>query len=739
MATAGLLRLVQPDYNAAGENTDVLQCQAYTFHLNWPLFKDANYDLSVIKRPDGIRDEAWSVSQALFNDKKKVDWIKKLEAGGLRLRDCTEMELRDFLQTQFTNNKCIATKSVKNICTLVRSVFKDIGRRHSVANAVPMTVFGINLGNTGNPMTQATTAYLKEIVAAKKAQAQAGDTTSNEKLGAPVSVVLAYTTMLYYTHIMIDRYQRFCNGTLNDPNRIVNLAMLNLLYALGIHEGTRQIDVVDRMIHANQWFPLHEKVYWLTLVLLKPATLAFLLEGNKIRAFNIGLFKGKQKQTTLNRLKAMIPCAYNSIDMVTIYVICMKVALHLQPDLLTTGNVFKPSPNNYSDVRSSYHKKLGFDMFTFYSFRYSGAEEDKKGNINPDWTRQRMGHSTISDMKDQYAKNKEKRVAIGNESTKLGMDIYEDTTNNAHITLEFNVHDNTGVTFDTKWLDETFAGTTENIMQDFIECSTLATAFIDKEEWAQAAITEHLAILYDAIGSSWVSEFPLGLHIKLAPDLVTPTITKIHSEAITNLQQVFKEVPVPSRIPELWSCPQTMYGNWRRLIDDTTPIVVKPPVKKTPVPPPPPKPQPFQAPSPPVCDEKDDIDTASDTSSVRSWEYGFRVSAIEKKDSIVIYCQHPDACAMRVAKLGTSYVWIARIKDIKLDKKTEKTATITAQFYYNREKDITKPLKLNKKVEKMTIHETSIINVFTDETLVRLTKENIKEIIDFMRTYIHKE
>jgi hypothetical protein len=346
MATAGLLRLVQPDYNAAGENTDVLQCQAYTFHLNWPLFKDANYDLSVIKRPDGIRDEAWSVSQALFNDKKKVDWIKKLEAGGLRLRDCTEMELRDFLQAQFANNKCIASKSVKNICTLVRSVFKDIGRRHSVANAVPMTVFGINLGNTGNPMTQATTAYLKEIVAVKKAQAQAGDTTSNEKLGAPVSVVLAYTTMLYYMHIMIDRYQRFCNGTLNDPNRIVNLAMLNLLYALGIHEGTRQIDVVDRMIHANQWFPLHEKVYWLTLVLLKPATLAFLLEGNKIRAFNIGLFKGKQKQTTLNRLKAMIPCAYNSIDMVTIYVICMKVALHLQPDLLTTGNVFKPSPNN---------------------------------------------------------------------------------------------------------------------------------------------------------------------------------------------------------------------------------------------------------------------------------------------------------------------------------------------------------------------------------------------------------
>ena len=747
-ALAGLMRNIRPHYNARGENVADLQCRAYAFHLLWTKFKEANYDPSVIERPPSISNDAWNIIEGLFKDDKKIAWIKKMEGANLRLRDCTDTEMCEFLTKFFTENKSTSAKYVKNVVSQVRGVFKDIGRNHEWNDAVSLSVLGINLGNTGNPVTTATQDSLKGLVTQKKKDAAAaGEGDDIEKLGAPVSIVLSYSTMLYHINLMLEKYMRLYDDSLICPKSTINLAMLNMLYALGMHEGTRQIDVVDRMIQSNQWFPLHEKVYWLTLVLLKPKTLAFLLEGNKIRAYNIGLFKGKKKQVTLNRLKAMIPCAYNSIDMVTIYVICMKVALDLMPSLIDDMHVFKPSANKYSDIRANWHKKLGLEMFTFYSFRYTGAEEDQKGHINSDWTRQRMGHSTTSDMKDSYARNKGKRVMIGDEVARLGVDVYEETTNTAHITLEFNVHDNIGIVYDTNWLDDTFSGEDEELMEDFVECHILVTALMNKEDWARDAIKEHLSNLYDTYGTDWIAEFPLGLHIKLSSELTTPSIDKIYTEAVEGLKDMFKVVPEPPHIPELVASTQTMYGNWRGLINDRTTIFVKPLTPK-------PKKAPKLAPKPthetePVPDI--DMVDEDDTESVNSWEDGFKVSAIEKNDSIVINCQDPDGAAMRVGKLGSCFVWVARIKSIRLLKpkkskknkkakdKEPKMATIHAQFYYNREKDITQPLKLNKKVEKMTIQETSLIHVFSNETLIKLTKSNIQDIIDFMRIYVTKE
>jgi hypothetical protein len=231
---------------------------------------------------------------------------------------------------------------------------------------------------------------------------------------------------------------------------------------------------------------------------------------------------------------------------------------------------------------------------------------------------------------------------------------------------------------------------------------------------------------------------------------------------------MFKRVAKPGLMPEIWCFPQVVYGNWRSLgsseedvsdeyqdsiecdkgdsydkladdgemneddgdsdgndednldIDDEIDI------------------QDMMSDDAPgqyvrICDTRNCGD--SDDSDA-SWDDGFNLTAIEKGDHLIIYCDNlKDACRLELPNLPGKFVFVAKVDSILMDKDNEKRAKLKGKFYMNKQKNIENDLQLKRKVETMDIHETSVLHIYRT-TPFKLTPENINEIEEFLRKKI---
>lgn len=585
-----------PIYTPHGENETLIQMKALAFRDTYKQFLE-HKDITKLIIPKDVDDIAWSEVCSLYNHKDRVRWMKLLiQKYNLDLRFCTEDDIRDVLVRYiFMNDSSkdiTSKKTVSDICTNIRMMFRNIGREYSWEHNKKFTLFKSDLILSGNPMTTGTERLLKDKLCKEKKDVL----KKGEKLAGAVSIPMAYIFIVWLLSRLMNDIRRWEAGKITQKERIINLAYLTLLWAFSMHEGPRYSEIVEYLRYDKLYIPLHKKVYWLSLVFMKKETLKHLFLGNNISYYVMSLYKSKKMKVDRPRMKAVIPAPYNSIDLLTIFVFCMRCIMTLDFDgqLYSTLQVFKKK--NYSDLRKERVKSIGLKNMSFYSCRYGAAVDDIKActQVKENWTRYRMGHTPTSQMKDKYGSNKD-RVMLDDEIAEMGMDVFEVPTyeNNKGISLEFLPMDTHGCSYNEKWIENTFK-TNENdgnnLMRDnFENISNVTKAFIECND--QVTQEKYKNILASAFeyrhgNFSWIDEFPMGFYINFPKELVTPKMKVIFDDAIDVLcsskdgERIIFEVDPPKLIPELWSFPQVVYGNWRQLITCDITSLEKPPVLK---------------------------------------------------------------------------------------------------------------------------------------------------------------
>lgn len=706
-------------YTPAAENATHIQEKAYAFDNTWADFKATRRTTS-LQRPYLVSEQAWDELMGLYHDSKKINWLVKVENNihqrGKNLMFCTDDDVKASLLDILTLESP-SKKYIKNICSMVRSAFRVIGREHSWGNGEEYKNLGRPLVFSGNPMTSAHEyAIIKD---------KCKNCKGRGKHGYAVSIVIVYMMLMCYLEKLLGLVSRFVSGAIKQVERIVNFTYLVMLYAFLMHEASRVSEITKYLKHENLYIPLHDQVYWLTLVFIKPQTLTYLLNNNILTHYVIELHKGKTLQHVRPRMKSIIPCPYNSIDLMFIYIVCMRIILTLNPSALSVF-VFKQNLN-YTSLRLIHAKMHAiFKQVKFYCLRYAAAEEDIRGNITPFWTRFRMGHTFTSNVKDQYAKNNN-RVNIDDKNLAIGMDVFENATDPKIIPFEFNDLENSRPTYNRSWLETAFKDNKE-MQFDFESTHVMVNKMLDGED------DDTKTILLDRLKETsileWLKHLPFGDHLKLSAKLYPTEFFELFTNARQGVREYFTVVNEPSCIPELWSFPQIVYGNWRKLLNikDATP----PPIECIP------KEAVTKSDGDyPMSDSDSDSDIESESDN--GWSDGFEISNIEPNNIVVICCENSkDMCALRVPLLEDAFVWIVRVKSINiLRKRTSdglKMANIKGIFFKNKERDFTQTV-LPSITTSIKVCETSVFHIFEEDNAnVTLDDSQVEEITNFIKT-----
>ena len=744
-------------YTEAGTNMHVIAMKAWSFKKTLQKYQKHDPESPTPFKPrppksikNKIRDEdtdaiqAWEAVATIFTDPNQLRLLKALIATDINLMHASEKEARDFAVDYIAQRNYKKLKSIKKLISALRTFFRNIGREHSWADRTDISWNLDTIGLSGNPITRATQDAL-----IKEAQRRLKRTTPNatnrqinqalapDKLSAPISAPAA---IILIVHFIADLYTKVkAYKPSKDSRRIVNLANMTALYTILLHEACRPGDIASHMTLADIYFPLHTNVPILALAILPPTILAHIITSNLITHFVIASYKGKQARLTLPRLKTLVPYPHNAFDLPTLIIFTIKAILFTAKTLSNpptntnkATHLFKANLN----ISSLRHRKTtaknnpaaAFSDLTFYSFRYGAAEEDQKYAINESWTRRRMGHSEISNTKDQYAANKKQRVSYNDSILPIAPDIYPRHPTAPTIPLEMIPVAESGITHDPNWLFKLEDAAHQDALTTAIQ---IANDYInDPSQTTLDALTAHFQASHTTPEDILP---PVGFELTFKPNMTTPdimTLYDIAKEILTKPDTPTSSNDIPYRIPEIWSMPQILYGNFQKLLEGSidTPVEDDPPRDNTPEPS-----------SIEECEEQEqDTDNDSDSDSGLSWDDGFKLNQIEPSNHIVIYCAKPDKTALKIdiseaTPPQTHYIWLAKCVNIQIKPNTDnKQAKLTAYLYFNKDKDPTKPLTLQNKKETIVIEERSVIDVYTDTSVSTLDPENIKQIKTFL-------
>lgn len=666
-----------PEYTPKGERLDLCQEKAFAFTQTWTKFlEDGTYN----KPSFGVGDIAWNElvdNLYVSNDRnnKRVA-ILKIFNDVSTLRLCDEAETRTILIKYITEDKNVNKKSyVDKIISSARCAFRAIGREHQWSHGKYIDLLNTRFMHTGNPINTSTTKMIRNIIHTKN-----NDSKKQDKMGPAVSLGVVVFHILAFMKQCIEQLNKRLQAS-----RIINTASLGMLLAFCMHEGNRPGEAHNQLRHRDLYFITNTKIYWLTLVFLKPKTLAYLLRKYKLENYIVEFFKGKKMQDYKPRHKATIPVGYNALDLPTLYVIFMRIILMADISALNS-EVFKSI--NYADVLNDRLTALGYGKFVFYSIRCAMAEEDKKYQIPGDWTRYCMGHSDISDQKDQYAENKDERVVVFGETCHLGADLRPNESTSNVIKLECN-RVTGSIIYKKKWK------LTPSARTEIEEVNNLVTKYVEM------GCDDSLQTLKSMFTSQDFEKFPLGLNFNFPANTFPEKMQERYDENINYLKECFKEPECTNKV-EVWSWTQTRYGNWSALAtnevieqDITTPAIVPPPKKRR---------QP----------------------ELTQGEWDFIPQNIDVGNYIVLISDKPDKFSLKVPEI-TKKVWVAMVTHIN-----KKTLSFKGKFYYNNEQDITKPLTKTVMDKGSLINERMIVGVYEEHGDLVLTEENIKDITNYI-------
>jgi hypothetical protein len=318
--------------------------------------------------------------------------------------------------------------------------------------------------------------------------------------------------------------------------------------------------------------------------------------------------------------------------------------------------------------------------------RYAAAEEDKKHPLVKDeWTKKRMGHSKDSNMKERYADTKGRRTEVDDEKIQLGIDI---TTENAEgITLQFKEVGGS-LFYRPNFLEK--LDDVPEIKEEFTKVAELVTLCLEKND--RDAMNTLKGFIRPTTLKD-IKEIPFGLNIQFPRDCLGNLAEKL-AETTATLKEYFKDIPLPNdiQLPEISMFPEVTYGNWRGLlniqkkeIEDTEEIPYQEPVKR------------------PKLSTED---------TQQRWCF----EDISKGNYVVLRGAHRDKYSLELP--SGKWVWFAEAT-------TDFNRVFSGKFFCNKAKNITHELKLDTKVQKVTIELSDIVMIYED---LNLTKDDIDEI-----------
>jgi hypothetical protein len=609
---------------------------------------------------------------------------------------------------------------------------------------------GKELFNTGNPLTESSIRTIienfKKSDKRKTGQytmkiGDANETVEASKEGLPASIPVVYYVMMSLFADLLKGLTR-----ISDLRRLVNIANLIMMYAFCIHEGARPGDTSRELTHDNLVFHLGEEFPVLTLVFVKPQTLAYLLLNGHLKEYIISSWKGKDKKHYRGRYKSWFPPEYGMLCQVTLYIIMMRIILCLDSSSLTSL-VFKSG--NISDLRRRKNNLLGILYLTFYSIRYAAAEEDCVYNIPSNWINWRMGHSYKSHTRLRYAKNLDMRVTIDSVRTLLGCDVSDTPTDDNTIPLECRMF-NGGVILNKEHIANIPTDIIEELKTIKHELRMYMTQGGSVERYSNLRIPSSISELLTDLKS-----IPLGGYFEFKNGLLTCKQQRNIEVDTNTILGFFQKVKTPQLIPSIWSYAQIMYGVWhnefkQKVVENFNAIQAQDVIMKI----------------------KNMLAAAQGVEKVRGktlqnmfkegtvenekiikkrrhvpQEKKTKRSKIEKVDLeiddtnawqmmnievgnvVAIVCTETnDNTSMKVPSTN-HYIWLCKVMSVeKLD-----NGEITAYMY---EGDLFN-LSLNtKNTQVIEFKETSIVSIFEDDDNedFNLTHDNVEEIASFIKT-----
>lgn len=741
-----LVAIKKDHYTKKGENHDVIQMKAFIFKKIWPDLKANKQALKPeVFMVDTSFKIAWNqIEQYLVKDRERVLLLKKLEECGLDLLRCTDIEVRDKLieveDKLIEENRerdviyGIKYKSIKNKCSRIRSAFKVIGREHSWGEGTEFMYLTQPLINSGNPMTLSSQQHMENAAKQRRKKMESkikelrpdgGGVRTKDALdsreGFPANISVAYFALM---QSLLQTIKWCLSKTVADIQRIENMASLSLILAFVLHEGCRPNEIFKCCMQDRLYFPISlrncNKVYWLTLVFCKIDTLIYILENNLMKRYIVELWKGKKAQRFLNRSKSVIPFPYNSMDLLTIYIIVLRVLYHRQPDLLSYKVVPKTKKSWSYILRRMLHK-FEIKLFTFYAMRYSAAEEDQKYGIDPDITRERMGHSDVSQIYKQYADNLMARAAIDSEPIVLGSDVIKNNPDEA-VPMEFRklkgslkVED----AFEDQIADKV-------CRDDFCRTAKLVGDYLERNDGRAFDILRgrQKFISKEQLEAD-IRRIPFGFNFDF-PNEIVPSALRALLENVRGELSIYLNTQHSPRIKTkmmLWSYTQVMYGNWENVNvleerDNTQRLVNrKSKVKLRTI----------------KLNHNTDLDIKVDD-SIDFEDIADVVAEIGVGNYICVYSERKDRDTMLIPSVDKN-VWLMEVVAIgkkKVKMTNGKSAIyISGYKFFNKEQDITQPFTKTNKIIRILVDDDCLLKIYSD-------MYDDKGKIDFDKEDVHK-
>jgi hypothetical protein len=724
-----LVAIKKDHYTKKGENHDVIQMKAFIFSCIWKDLKESR-NVSLPEWGSRLDNQtfriAWEqIDKFLIKNRERILLLKKLEDDGVDLMFCTDVEIRNALvrieetliEGHNEKNKIygIKTKNTKNKCSKIRSAFKVIGREHAWADGVEFKNLGTPLVFSGNPMTLSVQQHLEnatknrrkdfeEKIRAERPDGVRIKDNLDQREGSAANVGVAYFALM---NSLLQTIKWCLSPSIKNIKRVENMAGLSIILAFVLHEGSRPKEIFKHLLHNRLYFPVGTKnctkVYWLTLVFCKTETLTYILENELLKEYVIGLWKGKSAQYNLSRRKSAIPFPYNSLDLVTIYVIVLRLLYRKKPDLLQLKVVPKEKKSWSCNLQRLLAKFMIFG-FTFYAIRYSAAEEDVKYGVDPDITRKRMGHTDVSQIYKQYAENLMARAALNGQPLVLGSDVIKNNPSEL-IPLEFDVLKG------SVKINKTFEDKIKNkvVREDFCETAKLVSDYLENNDVeAFNELRNRAGKLSRKEMETEIGKIPFGINFdfpnELIPEKMRENILEVRSELAGFLNCRSND----SSKLLLWSYTQIMYGNWAHikrgedLERKPKSIVLMPIAEKG---------------EDKVGEDEYEEDEYEETDSLDFEDIADIVDEIGKGNYICVYTNKKDHDSMVIPSLNKN-VWLIEVTNISKKKvklnNGDYGLSISGYRFINKEQDISLPFKKTNKIITIIVTNDSLLKIYSD-------------------------
>lgn len=507
---------------------------------------------------------------------------------------CHETDMLKFLNKKLDASQWgIAETTFGKWCSGYRVAFNMFGREYAWGDGEAVEDIRKRLVfYSGNPMSDGIQKQLKqELENKQKGSKKRGlevtvdgeqEVSNMAKVGLPMSVVVLHYSVVMHLAKAVEKVVRYAKGKWNAVNWIENLLSLALLKVMLMHEAGRPLEELAAVTEHSCWsFICHESVPFLTFVFLNTDTLAFLFRSpSALGWYKQACFKGKKTQDYVTRIKSVIPCEQNALDLLWNYTVILRIMYQLNGDMLQKTifpKVAVKRSQNLSQINGNQLEHLELQQgATFYSIRYGCIEEEARLKVKRDITKARVGHAKKSTQSVRYANNvnvsKEQTMRVASvESMNNKLPLGTDEMRDARIVTSAYEWNEEGIVEGRtipNWLDQAFPEKPD-LRKDFVETLRNVNTFLSTPTSSphHAAAREYLLGKLPVSDKSMIlsdmKKIPLGLNFTLADGMLSPKLVQNYNNARGYLKKIFAEVPTDKEtIPELKFYIQTIYGNW---------------------------------------------------------------------------------------------------------------------------------------------------------------------------------